>query len=102
MARIEAGTADSDERMSVKRGTLTTEVGDTLNNGHVSDATRTGVLAHLTRLAREMATTRGARGLVREVRGIGTHILHYPTGVVRTRVRPHSNGNGQVDHIHDT
>ncbi len=86
----------------MSRGTLKTEVGDTLNNGHVSDATRTGVLAHLTRLARELATTRGARGLIREARGIGTHILHYPTGVARGRVRPHSNGNGQVDRIHDT
>jgi pimeloyl-ACP methyl ester carboxylesterase len=78
-------------------------VGETLTNGHVPDAARTGVLPHLTRLARELATTRGARGLVREARGIGTHILHYPTGVTRARVRPAQNGNGQVvDRIHDT
>ena len=86
----------------MERGRISTEVGDTLSNGHVSDATRTGVLAHLTRLAREMATTRGARGLVREARGIGTHIIHYPLGFTRARVRPHSNGNGKVDRIHDT
>jgi pimeloyl-ACP methyl ester carboxylesterase len=60
----------------------------------------------LTRLARELATTRGARSLISEARGLGTHILHYPLGVTRSRVRPNvvvPNGNGQVvDRIHDT
>jgi triacylglycerol lipase len=83
---------------------LLDEVGDTLNgNGELVETSRTGVFPHLTRLARELATTRGAKGLIREARGLGTHILRYPTGVTRARVRPHSNGNGQaVDRIHDT
>jgi pimeloyl-ACP methyl ester carboxylesterase len=72
-------------------------------NGQHPDASRTGVVPHLTRLARELATTRGAKGLLREAKGIGTHILHYPTGVMKTRVRPYSNGNGHtIDRIHDT
>jgi triacylglycerol lipase len=79
-----------------------TEVGGTLRNGQPVDTTRTGVLPHITRLARELATTRGARGLIREARGIGTHILRYPTGVTRARVRPALNGHGAVDRIHDT
>ena len=77
-------------------------MGDPRTDG-VDDA-RTGVLPHLTRLARELATTRGARSLISEARGLGTHILHYPLGVTRGRVRPtYANGNGQaVDRIHDT
>ncbi len=88
----------------MRRGKVTSEVGDTLNgNGQAHDASRTGVLPHLTRLALELATSRGARGLIREARGIGTHILRYPTGVTRSRVRPSSNGEGKkVDQIHDT
>jgi triacylglycerol lipase len=78
-------------------------VGVTLGNGYVDD-TRTGVLPHLTRLARELATTRGARGLWNEAKGIGTHIVHYPLGVTRGRVRPaiSANGHGPIDRIHDT
>jgi triacylglycerol lipase len=77
-----------------------------LERSDLFDAQQTGFLPHLTRLARELATTRGARGLVREARGIGTHILHYPFGWTRARVRPsHTglNGDGRkVDRIHDT
>ena len=87
----------------MRPGKVTSEVGDTLNgNGQSHDSARTGVLPHLSRLARDLATSRGARGLLREARGIGTHILHYPTGVTRSRVRPYSNGDGKVDQIHDT
>lgn len=81
-------------------------VGERLNDGHPSDSSegQTGVLPHLTRLARELATTRGARSLISEAKGLGTHILHYPLGWTGRRVRPHvTNGNGQeVDRIHDT
>jgi triacylglycerol esterase/lipase EstA (alpha/beta hydrolase family) len=72
------------------------------------DLQSTGFLPHLTRLARELATTRGAKGLIREARGIGTHILHYPFGWTRARVRPSDNGSSpdgrpvKVDRIHDT
>ncbi len=79
-------------------GTTTTSL-----NGQLTDASRTGVLPHLSRLARELATPRGAKVLLSEARGIGTHIIRYPTGVMRTRLRPYSNGNGQrIDRIHDT
>jgi triacylglycerol lipase len=90
-------------KQTLDRGTA---VGEPQSNGAVHDAfdARTGVLPHLTRLARELATTRGARSLISEAKGLGTHILHYPLGVTRGRVRPAvSNGNGQVvDRIHDT
>jgi triacylglycerol lipase len=54
-----------------------------------------GVLPHLMRLARKVVSTRGALGLIREARGIGTHIVHYPTGLRRVPVRP--NGLGTED-----
>ena len=85
------------------RARAETAVGEHHSDGDV-DA-RTGVLPHLTRLARELATTRGARSLISEAKGLGTHILHYPLGVTRGRVRPTYNGNGNgqvVDRIHDT
>jgi triacylglycerol lipase len=44
------------------------------------------------RLARKVVTARGARGLIREARGIGTHIVHYPTGFRRATVRPNGLG----------
>ena len=79
------------------------EVGDALDNAQLIDDARMGVLPHLTRLARELATTRGARGLINEARGLGTHIIRYPFGFTRSRVRPSMNGDGRkVDRIHDT
>jgi pimeloyl-ACP methyl ester carboxylesterase len=50
------------------------------------------------RLVRQFATVRGARSLMLEVRGLGTHLLHYPLGVVPTTMRPngHVSGNGSV------
>jgi pimeloyl-ACP methyl ester carboxylesterase len=64
---------------------------------------RTGVLPHLARLGREIATPRGVRGLVTEGRGIATHILRYPLGIAQTRIRPTSNGDDRpVDRIHAT
>ncbi len=67
-------------------------------------AGRTGVLPHLTRLARELASPRGVRGIVNEARGLGTHILHYPMGVTNTRIRPMATGSTDeiVDRIHAT
>lgn len=74
-----------------------------MDRSELFDATHTGFLPHLTRLARELATTRGARGLIREARSIGSHIAHYPLGFTRARVRPTMNGDGRkVDRIHDT
>jgi len=85
------------ERLQLKHS-----VGDTKTNARVS-AGRTGVLPHLARLAREMATTRGVRGLVTEGRGLATHILRYPLGVTPTRIRPNGNGDGPpIDRIHGT
>jgi hypothetical protein len=64
---------------------------------------RTGVLPHLARLGREIATPRGVRGLVTEGRGIATHILRYPLGIAPTRIRPTDNGDDRpVDRIHAT
>ena len=95
--------------MSIRQVTLRpsnrvgANVGNGIENGSLSDGSRTGVLPHITRLARDLATTRGARGLINEARGIGSHILHYPLGLTKARVRPYSNGDGtKVDRIHDT
>jgi triacylglycerol lipase len=78
-------------------------VGEKHTNGHAPvSAGRTGVLPHLTRLARELASPRGVRGLVSEARGLGTHILHYPMGVTSMKIRPASDDDGPVDRIHNT
>ncbi len=47
----------------------------------------TGVLPHILRLVRSFASVRGIRGLIGEARSIGTHVLHYPLGVVPVPVR---------------
>ncbi len=67
-------------------------------------ANRTGVLPHLARLGREIASPRGIRGLVTEGRGIATHILRYPLGLTSARIRPTNYGgdDGPVDRIHAT
>ena len=39
------------------------------------------------RLARSFASARGVRGLVGEARSLGTHILHYPLGLVPVPLR---------------
>lgn len=57
-------------------------------------ATTTGVMPHLRRLGRKVASAGGLRGIVTELRGIGTHLALYPLGLVETPVRPWENGNG--------
>jgi triacylglycerol lipase len=75
---------------------------DVSSNGHKPTRT-TGVLPHLARLARELASPRGAKNLLMEAQGIGTHIIRYPLGLTNSRMRPHDSGNGEpVDGIHDT
>ena len=78
-------------------------MGDDLEETPRFASTPLGAVPHLTRLARELATSRGIKGLVGEARGIGTHILRYPMGLPPVKVRPNGNGNGsKVDKIHDT
>lgn len=52
------------------------------------------------RLVRSLASARGVRGLLGEARSIGTHILHYPLGVIPVPVR--DNGVPSTRKVHQT
>lgn len=75
--------------MSVPRETvqLARRVGDTLATKTSMRSGPTGVLPHILRLGRALASARGIKGLIGEARSLGTHILHYPLGVVPVPVR---------------
>lgn len=47
----------------------------------------TGVLPHVARLVRSMASPRGIRGLLGEARSLGTHIVRYPFGVIPVAIQ---------------
>jgi pimeloyl-ACP methyl ester carboxylesterase len=68
-------------------------VGDDLNRiGLLRAGTPIGVVPHLRRLARKVATTGGIRGVWRELRGLGTHLALYPLGLVGAPVKARENG----------
>jgi triacylglycerol lipase len=55
-------------------------------------ARSTGLLPHLRRLALNLATPDGARGLLREGSSLLTHVVRYPLGLVGAPVQPHDHG----------
>jgi triacylglycerol lipase len=92
--------------LAVDKLKLRHSVGDDVTDSHARTpvtAGRTGVLPHLARLGRELASPRGIRSLVTEGRGLATHILRYPLGVTEARIRPNGGADAPpVDRIHAT